>query len=100
MTWTVETLFAVTYCASGLTGLGELLLSERPLSAKIVVGTFLRYGAAGVVLGALGYEYLNGRQYPERVLACGLGVGVRLVSLPDVGKLLKRLFATNGKVDS
>jgi hypothetical protein len=92
MEWTVEELFLATYLAAGLTGLGELLLSGRPLSWKSIIGTFVRYGAAGVVLGAIGYEVLNGRQYPIRILACGMGVGVRLITLGDIGTVIKKLF--------
>ena len=93
--WTPEMLFVLTYCVSGLTGIGMLLLEKRPLSARLIFGTILVNGGVGSVLGMLAYEWLGGRLAPWRVVASGMLVGGRVITLKDAKGLVRRMLGAN-----
>lgn len=91
--WTPWILFVLTYIASALTGLSVVLLdSKEPLSARVVLGTVIKYGALGSGLGMIGYEYFGGKQSPWRVIAAGQLVGARALKLSDIQNLVRRIL--------
>jgi hypothetical protein len=63
-----------TYALSAVSGLGGVLLSNKTLTTREVVGTIIVYGGLGTGMGMLGYEYLGGKAAPWRVMGCGLSV--------------------------
>jgi hypothetical protein len=90
--WTPEQVFLVTYIAAALSGLGELLHSDREVTPRSFLAAILFYGAAGTGLGMLGYEYLGGKTRPWIVISCGLFVGIRAIKLSDIVRLLQKLM--------
>ncbi len=99
MEWSPELTFAVTYIAAALSGLAVVLLEDKPLRFRTIIGTILLYGGLGSGLGMVGYEYLGGKNNPWKVVACGMLVGVRAIKMRDITNLVRRILAISDSND-
>lgn len=94
MQWNSEwSLFVATWFASALTALAPLLLSNKPCTFKLVVGTMIFYGGLGAGFGmTVAFDYLGGKTQPWRVLVSGMLVGAGALKKTDVTVLVRRVF--------
>jgi hypothetical protein len=90
--WTPLQVFIYTYIASGVTGLVPLLRSKEPLGLRNVLLSILFYGAAGMGLGVIAYEYLGGKEKPWLIIACGMLVGIGVIRMSDIAAVARRVL--------
>jgi hypothetical protein len=81
-----------TYALSAVSGLGGVLLSNKTLTTREVVGTIIVYGGLGTGMGMLGYEYLGGKAAPWRVMGCGMLIGVKAIKPKAVADMARKIL--------
>jgi hypothetical protein len=94
MQWNSEwSLFVATWFASALTALAPVLLSNKPCTARLLIGTIVLYGGLGAGFGmTVAFDYLGGKTQPWRVLVCGMLVGAGALKKADITVLLRRML--------
>lgn len=97
--WSPGYTFVATWALAAVGGVASYLqrsiltddAQKRKFSWTGCIASAWYFGAAGLVLGMLGFEVLGGREAPWRTIACGGAVGLRLLN-PRIlaGKFLQQ----------
>ena len=93
MVWTPEKLFAVTFLFAALMNTGVLLVANKPLTKREILGGMIFYGGLGASFGILVvYQYFGGIDQPIKVISCGGLVGCRAIKPAFVIAAMKRIL--------
>lgn len=94
-TWQTLTVFAAAFVAGALSGLAAFLLSIKPFTVRAALAATLFYALLGCGLGMFGYEYLDGKAKPWRIIGCAVLVGLGAIDLATLRRLAARLLGTD-----
>ncbi len=97
--WSPELLFLITGLLAGLAGAAAEARLHKTISIWEGMLAAVFYGMAGAALGMLGYSVLGGDQHRERILFCGMAVGLRLLSIKRVRRIVERVTDALFNVD-
>jgi FtsH-binding integral membrane protein len=93
--WTPLQMMVYTYVAAVIGGASAYLYSDKPLSARALVGYMLYHGAAGMIFGSIAYHYLGGKENPAIVIAFAMAVGVGILHIAEIKNILLRVLGQN-----
>lgn len=90
--WSTFKVFIAAFCAGALAGFATYIVSTKQKTPWLIVGHTLIAALSGCGLGMLGYEYLDGKAKPWRIIGCALLVGLGYVDRTALRKLVARIL--------
>lgn len=94
-TWSTLQVFTAAFFAGALAGFATYIVSSKQKTVWLIVGHTLIAAMSGCGLGMLGYEYLDGKAKPWRIIGCALLVGLGYVDRAAMRKLVSRLLGSD-----
>ncbi len=93
--WTPLTIFYISCALSAATNVGATLLTERPLTARTIIGTILFHGPMGGGFAIGLYESFSWARKPAVAIFFAIAYGGGVVTIPDLRSTALRILGND-----
>lgn len=97
--WSPDFVFLLTGLLAGLAGAAAESRLHKTLTVWEDMCAAVFYGMLGAALGMFAFAWMGGKEHPERILACGMLVGLRILKIKRVRMLVERITDAIFKIE-